>query len=190
MCVDRPPHPEPGEPWALDNGAYRDYKAQSPPNADFYRRLRNIEERLRAGELAPPLFAVAPDLPGAAHHSLTWSDAFMRDRPSDDPIRWYLAVGDGCAPSHLAHRALKPPRPYQGLFIAGSDLWKATELPRWVHYARERGLALHYARCSTPAHLTRATRYRFDSADSALPLIHKEARERLLRTWRELHAPP
>lgn len=184
MCTDRSPHPEPDEPWGLDNGAYRDYRAGVAPDRRYHRRLARVEARLAEGTLASPLLVVAPDLVGAAHHSLTWSDAFMRTRPSHDSLRWYLVVQDGIEPTHL-NRRTEPT--YAGLFLGGSDPWKRAHAARWAHLARERGWALHYGRCSTVTHLTRALTLGFDSADSACPLTRAPLLANFCAAWEKLH---
>jgi hypothetical protein len=174
MVVDRTPRPVPGEPWALDNGAYRDFKAGRLPDwTRFLRRLEKMAKRLQEGELHPPLFVVVPDLIGAGaaglRYSLAWRER-LRSSYSHLPLRWYLVVADGFEPEGVG-RAL----PFvDGLFLAGTDECKEHESALWRQVAKECGKGFHYARCSTPKHLERALSLEVDSLDTARPLTRRE----------------
>ena len=152
-----------GEPWAMDNGAYRDWVRGEELDVEAY-RLR-IFKALREATHAP-LFAVLPDSPGEAEvtYELAW---FALDCWPDVNVAWYYALQDGVTEPEV--RRLAPH--IAGLFLGGTDRFKRYEAARWAALAAELGLAFHYGRCGTPSKVRHALAVGASSIDSALPLM-------------------
>jgi hypothetical protein len=148
------PTPRKGEPWALDNGVFSAWKAQTKWSAAAFLKSVEASEGLHA-----PTLAVLPDIVGGGSasiaHSLRWR-AVLPDLP------WYLAVQDGMTRAEVA--AVLPD--LAGLFLGGTDAFKATA-PMWRELAHEHGKRFHYARVSTENRLKAALDCGADSADSS-----------------------
>ena len=165
-----------GEPWAFDNGAYRDWKA----GVDF-QEWRFLKAMNRCHDLlaTAPLWAVLPDIPAGGQKSLALSVKYLervgQDLPADWP--WMIAVQDGLTPEDLepyAHRIA-------GIFLGGSDEYKATA-GLWSEWAHARGLKFHFGRCGTTTKLTQAAGIHADSIDSAFPLTSYERLRKFTHT--------
>jgi hypothetical protein len=186
MVVDRSPRPLPEEPWALDNGAYRDFKAGRPADwSRFLLRLDRIEKRVGENRLTRPLFVVTPDLIGAGGRGLayqvSWAERLRKRFPATCRSM-FLVVEKGYEP-RLVRRERER---FAGLFFAGTDRFKQQEGERWRDVAAELGWWFHYARCSTPAHLARAFFLSAASVDSARPLSRSEYLAAYVETFRAL----
>lgn len=143
-----------GEPWGLDNGAFRDWKDGKPFDADLYRRV--LDKALARPE--PPMLAVIPDAPGNGPETLRMAEKWLPELPAHFP--WYLAVQDGMGPEDVD-------LPIAGIFLGGSDAYKATA-PEWREWSAERGLPFHFGRCGTDEKIALAVEIGADSIDSAL----------------------
>lgn len=174
FCCERP-GPREGEPWALDNGAFPAWKAQTPWSAATF--LRSVEQ---SADLEPPMMAVLPDKVAEGHASLEWSMRWLAVLP---PMAWYLAVQDGMARESVA--AVLPL--VAGLFLGGTDAFKA-QAPAWRELAHAHGKRFHYARVSTEARLRAALDCGADSADSSQMLWSDEHWRRFERWWNDMHA--
>lgn len=209
MFVERPLRPLEGEPWALDNGAFRAWNA-GEPYAPYYERfmakLEHAAEIAAAGE--PPLLVVAPDEPAAGLDSLwvtlEWLEAWEQERQAElDPIGWhygtrhgllpvFVAVQDGMTPEDLEALDPETGRPwierFAGVFLGGTNEWKARTAEAWAELARSYGLRFHYARAGTAAKIDHARDVGADSADSAFPcFLAGERWDRFVHHWR--HGP-
>jgi len=172
MWVDRRPEPYPGEPWGFDNGAFSDWTAGRPFDADaFERRL----ERARRTETAPYM-AVLPDLVAGGLRSLDFSLSW-RERIGEDEWPWYLAVQDGM---HLRDVAPLLDGWFAGVFLGGTTRFKSTA-PRWCALAHELGLRFHYARASTIPRVMDARAIKADSIDSSFPLWNRSRLDEFCR---------
>jgi hypothetical protein len=150
------PTPYPGEPWALDNGAFAAWKSGKTFDPDAF------AARAASWAHLVPLFGVLPDRVGHGLESLRLSLDWLPRLPATIP--WYLAVQDGMTP------ALLPPLVgISGLFLGGTTAFKATAW-EWSHVAHDQGLRFHYARVSSPLSVRRAYECGADSCDSTQPL--------------------
>jgi hypothetical protein len=149
--------PYPGEPWALDNGAFAAWKSAKPFDAEAFATRAS-----EAVEFAPR-FGVLPDVVGAGADSLALSMSWLPRLPQAVP--WYLAVQDGMTVEQVAP-ALEH---VAGLFLGGTTEFKATA-GTWSALAHKHGRLFHYARASTEQHVRRAIDVRADSLDSTQPL--------------------
>lgn len=158
----------PGEPWGLDNGAFRDWKDGRPFDGDIFRRV--LDKALAQPE--PPMLAVIPDAPGNGPETLRMADAWLPELP---PLRWYMAVQDGLEPRHVEGY------PLAGIFLGGTNRYKATAL-MWREWTDSVGLPLHYGRCGTLSKVAHALRVGVDSLDSALPMWTRRRWELFVET--------
>ena len=166
-----------GEPWGFDNGAWGAYcRGKRFPAEEFRRRV----ERARA--LPAPYLAVLPDMVarglGSVKMSIRWLES--GELPA---WPWYLAVQNGCcaqevvaeltgdssALSAKSFEAYRGRARVAGLFLGGTDAFKATALT-WRIVATQLGIRFHYARAGTPRKIRYALASGADSFDSALPL--------------------
>ncbi len=170
-----------GEPWILDNGAFRDWKRGDAFNHQLYQKV--IETKARpAAELQPPRFCVAPDIPGGGIDSLEMSVEAADPHTGYLPIDWprYLAVQDGMTAADVApflcyHDAglREPFRMFDGLFLGGTNEFKLTAA-EWRQLATTHNAGFHYGRCGTLKKLAHAIEVGADSIDSAFPMWSHE----------------
>lgn len=147
-------------PWALDNGAFGDWRAGRPFDAEQFRgALRDsalVSER--------PDFVVVPDRVAAGLDSLAlsleWRDECERFGPP------YLVVQDGMTERDVADVCA----PFAGLFVGGTLAWKVATGSQWVRVAHVHGKRCHIGRVGTPRRVAWAKRIGADSIDSCLPL--------------------
>lgn len=156
----RAPQPYPGEPWALDNGAFAAWKGGKPFDAEAF------AARAWAWAAKLPRFGVLPDVVGEGERSLELSLSWLSRLP---PIPWYLAVQDGMTESMVAPRLAG----VAGIFMGGTTTFKGTCFS-WARFAHARGLLFHYARVSTADNVRRALACSADSCDSTQPLWSRE----------------
>jgi hypothetical protein len=160
----------PGEPWGLDNGAFRDWQQGSAFDGDAFQRV--IEKAMKQPDA--PYLAVLPDRPGTRHESLALSASWLDRVPGGWP--WYLALQDGMVPEDV--------KPFlgriTGLFLGGTNRFKG-EAPKWRAVAKRDGLAFHYGRCGTSSKIAQALALRVDSLDSALAMWTRDRWELFVR---------
>jgi len=148
----------PGEPWGLDNGAFRDWADGAPFDGDQYRTV--LDKAVAISE--PPMLAVIPDAPGDRDKTLEMLDEWLPQLP-DFP--WYVAVQDGMTPPDV--------HPYldriAGIFLGGTSRYKATA-QMWKEWAHSYGKPFHYGRCGTLNKVAHAIEVGADSIDSAFPM--------------------
>lgn len=150
------PTPYPGEPWALDNGAFSAWRSG--------KQLDPLRFAERARRFAPlgPRFGVLPDIVGDGPASLELSLQWVDRLPV---LPWYLAVQDGMTPAMVEPALAR----VAGLFLGGTTAFKGSA-PTWSNLAHAHGRAFHYGRASTPKHIGRAVDCGADSCDSSQPL--------------------
>jgi hypothetical protein len=170
MRVERRRTPWRGEPWALDNGAFKCWKLGLPWDAGRF--LGMVDWALT--QATPPLFGVLPDVVAAGAASLDHSLAWRARLP--EAIRWYLPLQDGMREADVLPHIER----LSGLFLGGTDAFKATAA-RWCRLAHAHGLRFHYARAGTACKVAAAFRVGADSLDSAFPLFHRERWRRFVR---------
>jgi hypothetical protein len=158
----------PGEEWALDNGAYMDWKAERPfDERDFTGRLSSITVQVMRGQLPEPYLAVLPDLPTKGEESLEYSLSWLNRLDEAASWRWYLAVQDEMPPESVD--AAHEEHGFAGIFLGGSNGYKSTAA-FWRDWTNERRLPLHYARAGTANAVAHALEVQANSIDSAFPL--------------------
>jgi hypothetical protein len=155
MWIDLKPKPYFGEPWGMDNGAYRDYVKGERFDADAF--LRRVE---RAYRLPMPQIAVVPDLVAKGRQSLDFSLEWLDKLP---PWPWYLAVQDGMTTDDV-EPAIKQ---FRGIFLGGSNQFKGTAY-YWSKLAHDNNRLFHYGRTCTWRAVQHALLVAADSADTAL----------------------
>jgi hypothetical protein len=102
--------------------------------------------------------------------SLEFSVEMREDLP--DSIPWYLAVQDGMAVAAVSEQLASGK--WAGLFLGGTDRFKAETALAWALLAHRHKKRFHYGRASTLARI-RACRYvRADSFDSTIGLWTRE----------------
>ena len=144
-----------GEPWGLDNGAFRDWAERKPFDGDQFQRVLD-----KALQHPKPLLAVIPDAPGNATGTMNMLDEWLPTLPD---LPWYVAVQDGMEPEHLEGY------PISGVFLGGTNRYKATA-PLWREWTHQNGLPFHFGRCGTPNKVAFAMEVGADSIDSAFPM--------------------
>ena len=149
-----------GEPWILDNGVFRDFRAGVPWRANPW--LRAVSES--QAQDTPPLGVVLPDIVEGGYDSLERSIHYADN--FDGSVPWLLAIQDGMTPEMVEPHVGR----LFGLFLGGGNKWKAREGGAWAAFARKHELHFHYGRCGTPAKVRHAKRIGADSIDSAFPM--------------------
>jgi hypothetical protein len=161
MVIDRRIVPWSGEPWAFDNGAYRDYlKNQEFSLPAFVRRVE------MAKTIGKPLFSVVPDKVCCGRASLEYSNLHIDLLPDDWPR--YLAVQNGMIIKEVEASIIE--YGYDGIFLGGDDIFKRHTDQQWSQLAKALGKKFHYGRCGTRKKIIRAYGVGADSCDSAFPL--------------------
>jgi hypothetical protein len=163
-------------PFVFDNGAFKDWNAKVPFQADRYQAAL---DRVASSELRPD-FIVAPDIVAAGLQSLRFSESWA------ERLEWlrlpvYLVVQDGMTEADVA-AALDP---YAGVFVGGSLPWKLRTAQRWTEFAHLHGRRCHVGRMGTRERVRAARRWGVDSIDSALPLWSMANLNRFLQGFRD-----
>jgi|TARA_R110000824_G_C15072032_1_gene663468 hypothetical protein len=154
-----------GEPWSLDNGAYKAWRNGVPFDGPaFLDRL----EFFRAWAPWPPDFLVLPDIHRGGVASLVESVSWGPRLQGDWPLA--LALQDGMDAEDVS-QVLGDLDGVSTLFLGGSNAFKS-KTKWWVDWGHERGLTVHYGRCGTLPHARNALYSQPDSLDSAFPLWH------------------
>jgi hypothetical protein len=159
MCV-REEYPPKREPWAFDNGAFKDWRNGKPFDT---RRYELALERLALDGRRPD-FLVVPDIIAGGKASLDFSARWVESLRPLAPL--YLVVQDGMEPDDVVPFL----RPYAGIFVGGQLEWKLRTGAMWVEFAHSYGRACHIGRAGTPKRARWCRRIGVDSIDSALPL--------------------
>jgi hypothetical protein len=142
-------------PWAFDNGAYKDWKAEREFNADKFMRAVGCAEAAD--------FVVVPDIVAGGLKSLEFSELWF---PRLHGFRRYLAAQDGMSVADVAPLIGK----YEGVFLGGTLEWKLAVLQEWRDATRLWGKPLHVGRVGTRERTKLCRRVGVDSIDSCLPL--------------------
>lgn len=171
MIIDSPIKPYEGEPWAFDNGAFRDWKSGRKFNPDAF--LRRLDRAYRIGI---PYLAVAPDIVCGGERSLEFSLGWLERLPAEWP--WFLAVQDGMKIGDVE----KVIHLFDGIFLGGSDCFKWTAW-HWCNLAHKHGRKFHFGRAGTARKISFARKIGADSCDSAFPLWVAGRFRRFLDTW-------
>ena len=161
IARDRNIYTYPGEPWGLDNGAFRDWKEGIPFDGDLF--LRVIEKAKKHPE---PYLAVIPDKPGDGPETIRMAYEWI---PTLPPWPWYLAVQDGMGPQDAEGFLGR----ISGIFLGGTNAYKA-RANDWAEWAHANGLRFHYGRCGTIGKLEHARDVGADSIDSTTMMWTKE----------------
>lgn len=151
-----------GERWAFDNGAFADFLAG-----------REFDEKQYAADVAAvidcprrPCIVVVPDIVGGGEKSLAFSVEWRKRLPQTWPC--YLAVQDGMLTESV--RAVCFNQFWRGIFLGGTDEFKANSGQHYCDFAHDHGLLFHYGRASTPRKIRHAREIGADSVDSSFPL--------------------
>jgi len=168
-------------PWALDNGAFRDWKAGTEFDFEAWEKALDIA----ATHHCKPDFIVAPDCPGQAAMSI------LRSRNTAYKIkqRWafpqppvYLAVQDG-----MDYRVVRESE-FDGIFVGGTLEWKLETAAQWVGAAHAMDKPCHVGRVGTQDRVRWCRQIGADSIDSCLPLFSTENLDRFIQGF--IDEPP
>jgi hypothetical protein len=138
-----------GFAYALDNGAWADFRAGTPFDEDAFERLID-----KLGERAD--FVVLPDIVAGGLASLELSMRWM-NRCMSVCERVLLAVQDGMEEAHVEPLVGRN----VGVFLGGSTPWKLATMGQWGAFCARLGVHYHVARVNT------ARRYRMAHAAGA-----------------------
>jgi hypothetical protein len=173
-------------PWAYDNGAYRDWKADKPFQLNQY--LRDLR-RIRHGECEPPDFVVLPDVPGDGAKSLEQSISWLewtRSTLHPVPVPLYLAVQNGME-TMIHDQGGLAGLGVDGIFVGGTLDWKLLWGAVFVATAHSLDMKCHIGRVGTAQRVKWAIEIDADSIDSCQPLRNEIEFDRFRRA---LKSPP
>lgn len=145
MWSFRNPTPGDGEPFALDNGAFRAWS--SGDEWDGGRYAAYVQRVVDAG--IKPTIVALPDVLGEPVETVRRSWQWLDRYPLDWPL--YLVLQDGVREEAVQHFAPL----LRGVFLGGTDRFKA-DAGKWCAWAHERGLRFHYGRAGGFARLQHA----------------------------------
>lgn len=172
------PKPHDGEPWGFDTGIFACWNPKTRLFKKPWDELRFLT-RLECTEgWDPPLVAILPDWPGRPESWFCSQTYIELYRQWDLPC--YLALQDGM-PIRQVVRLLPK---LDGLFLGGSNEYKAREAAWWCRLAHDAGKRFHYGRAGTRGKLEHAIEIGADSLDSAFPLWSWERFDQFVR-WYE-----
>jgi hypothetical protein len=174
---------------AGDNGAWADYHAGRPFDADAY-------ERFLDWLAAQPIVAdwlVLPDIVAGGIPSLELSCRYLNRCLSVVPLV-LIAVQDGMTTQNLA--PLVGPR--VGIFLGGSTAWKLTRMAEWGEFCAARDIHYHVARVNSTKRMSQAIAASADSIDGSsasryavtLPALAYAARQQDLFARRVFFTAP
>lgn len=169
-CTARGELPPRRRPWFYDNGAFKDWTAGKPFDAEEF--LRDMDAIYRS--IDRPEWIVLPDRVAGGLDSLAFSERWVHRCRGLAPL--YLAVQDGMRPADVEPMV----RHLAGVFVGGTLKWKIRAAREWAAWARERELRCHVGRVGTPRRVQWAQRIGVDSIDSALPLWSEDKLRRFL----------
>lgn len=164
------------KPYALDNGAFGDWKNQKAFDARTFQEAIALSQYLGYWhEDGAPDFIVVPDLVAGGLESLSFSLQWV-PWLEDRGVPLYLVLQDG-----MQERDVEPAlSSFQGLFVGGTLPWKIKTGEAWVRFAHQHHLPCHIGRVGTANRVAWASRIGADSIDSCLPLWSKENLQRFL----------
>lgn len=148
-------------PFAYDNGAFRDFTAGKA--FDFNRWARDL--RFMNYRDMRPDFVVVPDKVAAGAESLRVSLDWVDWIPTELGPR-YLVVQDGMSEADVAAVIGH----FEGIFVGGSTEWKLETAGAWARLAHRNDRPIHIGRVGTPDRARWAKRIGADSIDSTQPL--------------------
>ena len=165
-----------GEPWMLDNGAFRAWRKKEEWRSDlFLRRLR------RAVEVPGCYMVVLPDVVGDAEATLALSAEWLEILWAEfGDLPYYFVTQDGMRADDPRLEAILDDPRVKGVFLGGTDDHK-WEAPAWAEEAHRRGKRFHFGRSSTSQKLALAMCSTADSCDTAFWLMNGQARENGIR---------
>ncbi len=173
----RPLRPYPGEPFAIDNGAYSAYANNKPWSPDTFEK---IIDRVKK-EKSRPYMTVCPDIVAGGEKSLQLTRLWARKL--DPELNLYLAVQDGMTPEAVEIEL--EAGPYAGLFVGGTVPFKIRTSKAWGKLAHGHRLKLHIGRVGTPRRIRWAHDIaNADSIDSALPLWARDRLKNVIKALR------
>jgi hypothetical protein len=154
----------PGEIWAFDNGAFRDWKNERDFDLNkFNKWLSFAQDRLPI-----PYLAVLPDIVGGGSQSLLFSLEWLDDLKHNG-WPWYLALQDNMDVMDVIDIINMNKDSIYGLFLGGTDNYKQYA-GYWSGIAHTFGLKFHYARAGTVKKVFHAKLVSADSLDTSFPL--------------------
>lgn len=143
---------------AIDNGAWSDYQAGRPFDADAYERFLEWVE----AQAGAPDFIVLPDIVAGGMESLGLSLRYLNRCAAASPLV-LIAVQDGIEPADVASYVGAG----VGIFLGGSTAWKLARMKAWGEFCAERGLYYHCARINTTRRMNLAIWSGADSVDGS-----------------------
>lgn len=148
-------------PFALDNGAFRDWKKKR--SFDIF-KWRTTLYKLKVSKLIPD-FIVVPDIVEGGVASLVFSAQHLDEVAAHGKA--YLACQDGQSFDQILNNLVN----YDGLFVGGSLAWKVTYGEQLVELAHSISKPCHIGRVGTQQRVLWARYAKADSIDSCLPLF-------------------
>lgn len=123
-----------------DNGAWSDFQAGRPFDADAYERFLDWW----ATQPVVPDWLVLPDIVAGGLESLALSLRYLNRCRAIAPLV-LIAVQDGMSTEDLAPLV----GPQVGIFLGGSTAWKLARMAEWGEFSAARRLHYHVARVNT-----------------------------------------
>lgn len=166
--------------FALDNGAYIDWRHGDPFDEPAYLRT------LKACIPLKPDFVIIPDKVAGGLESLAFSLSWIPRLRSMMPnfIPLALAVQDGMEPQDI--------EPYLGqfdiLFLGGSRPWKYRTGEQWCRWANQKGIPVHIGAIGSMVGVRWAKAIDATSIDSTSPLWSKIAMKNWLKALEETYS--
>lgn len=166
------------QPWAFDNGAFKDWKSGKPFN---FKRYEQDIDWIWLHAKTRPDFIVAPDIVAGGLESLALSLSWVGKLDQLGPV--YLVVQDGMEPSDV----IAPLEFFAGLFVGGTVEWKHRTAAGWIALAHQFKKKAHIGRMGTEKKVRAALRWGADSIDSCLPLWSAANLSRFMRGFHPTH---
>jgi len=127
-----------GFPYALDNGAWSDFRAGVDFDDDAFKTLVD-----KLG--GPADFVVAPDIVAGGLRSLRLSLVWLAQLLNRTKLV-LVPVQDGMGPQDLLDVVVPG---HVGIFLGGSTEWKLATMRQWGEFAAGRGVYFHVGRVNT-----------------------------------------
>jgi hypothetical protein len=127
-----------GFPYALDNGAWSDFRAGTDFDDAAFKTLVD-----RLGGQAD--FVVAPDIVAGGLRSLRLSLVWLAQLLNRTKLV-LVPVQDGMGPTDLLDVVVPG---HVGIFLGGSTEWKLATMRQWGEFCAERGVYFHVGRANT-----------------------------------------
>jgi len=168
-------YPSRRKPWALDNGAYADWKNGRPFRAE---RFFNC-----VAQAADPDFVVCPDIIAGGAASLAVSASWAKAL-APFGHRLALVVQNGMTEDQVFSAMPS----FDLIFVGGTTEWKERTARRWVDLAHSLGKSCHIGRAGTARKVAWARSTGCDSIDSCFPLWTKENLSKFISALNEEQA--